>query len=87
MSLINLLERGQQCSRMQIERYVELFKHRHCSQEQLLRMDMIREAAKTLATAILKHTPHFADKMDAIRKLRECLQMANASISLEGFNL
>ena len=44
----------------------------------------IRQAAKDLAMVILNHTPPSADQSAAIRKLRECVQTANASIACQG---
>jgi hypothetical protein len=43
----------------------------------------IRDAAKVLALVIEKCCPPSADRTAAIRKLRECVMTANASIALE----
>jgi hypothetical protein len=50
---------------------------------QKIRYDNIRVAARTLALAIIYNTPSSADQSAAIRKLRECVMTANASIALE----
>lgn len=44
----------------------------------------IRSKALELATLILDSTPRCADQSAALRKLRECVMTANASIALEG---
>lgn len=41
----------------------------------------IRESAKALAHLLDKHVPECADKMAAIRKLREAVMTANAGIA------
>ena len=44
----------------------------------------IRAKAKELAEVIERNTPRCADQSAAIRKLRECVMTANASIALKG---
>jgi hypothetical protein len=44
----------------------------------------IREAAKNLAQVIVNNTPPSADQTAAIRKLREAVMTANASIACQG---
>jgi hypothetical protein len=44
----------------------------------------IREAAKAFAHVIVDNTPPSADQSAALRKLRECVMTANASIVLKG---
>lgn len=44
----------------------------------------IREAAKSLAETIIKHTPPSADQTASIRKLRESVMTANSSIACKG---
>lgn len=44
----------------------------------------IRDAAKSLAEIIVKHTPSSADQTFAIRLLREAVMTANASIACKG---
>lgn len=48
------------------------------------RYEAIREAAKRFAKVIVANTPPCADQSDAIRKLREVVMTANASIALKG---
>ena len=52
--------------------------------DQPKRYEAIREGAKLLATIIVNNTPPCADQTAAIRKLRECVMTANASIALKG---
>jgi hypothetical protein len=66
----------------------ELFTyHPVTSTEQAKRYEAIRDTAKHLAIVILKNTPRSSDQSAAIRKLRECVMTANASIALDGLNL
>jgi len=51
------------------------------------RLQSIRDAAKHLAEVILNNTPPCADQRAAIRKVREAVMTANASIVLGGFGL
>lgn len=44
----------------------------------------IREAAKVFAATILEHSPKCDDQAVAIRKVREAVMSANASIALKG---
>ena len=61
-----------------------IFKYHPPSAEQLPKYETIREAAKQFARVILDNTLPGADQTAAIRKLRECVMTANASIALEG---
>jgi len=47
------------------------------------RYELIRSKARELAIVIIENTPSSADQTAAIRKLRECVMTANASIALE----
>jgi hypothetical protein len=49
--------------------------------EQLVAYNDIRIAGRIFAETINKHCPESADKTAAIRKLRECVMTANASIA------
>lgn len=44
----------------------------------------IRGAAKAFARVLIANTPKSADQTAAIRKLRECVMTANASIACKG---
>lgn len=52
--------------------------------EQLPKYEAIREAGHTLALVIVANTPSSADQTDAIRKVREAVMTANASIACGG---
>lgn len=51
--------------------------------DQPARYEAIRTAAKEFALVLVANTPKSADQTAAIRKLRECVMTANASIALE----
>jgi|SRR5580658_7519021 hypothetical protein len=51
---------------------------------QLPQYAIIRQSAKFFAQIILDNTPPGADQTASIRKLRECVMTANASIALRG---
>jgi hypothetical protein len=51
--------------------------------DQIPRYQAIRDMAKRLAETIVGNTPAGADQTAALRKLRECVMTANASIALE----
>lgn len=44
----------------------------------------IRDAAKVFAEVVLANTPHSPDQTATIRKIREAVMTANASIALKG---
>jgi glycyl-tRNA synthetase beta subunit len=52
--------------------------------DQPQKYERIREAAKQLATVIQDNTPQCADQTAALRKVREAVMTANASIALDG---
>jgi len=54
------------------------------TQEQIQKYLSIREAGKAFAAAILENTPPSADQTVAIRKVREAVMIANASIACGG---
>lgn len=51
------------------------------------RMKVIRDVAKLLAQTIMINCPRCSDRTVAIRKVREAMMTANASIALQGRNL
>ena len=53
------------------------------TEDQQARYRVIRYAALEFARVLVAHCPASADTTVAIRKLRECVQIANASIALE----
>jgi hypothetical protein len=52
--------------------------------EQLPKYQEIREKGLALATAIMENTPSSADQTAAVRKVREAVMTANASIACGG---
>jgi hypothetical protein len=65
---------------IEIER---LFTYHAPNESQKVRYEILRGKAKELALAIEVSCPNSADKSAAMRKLRECIMTANASIALE----
>lgn len=51
--------------------------------DQPARYEAIRAAAKEFALVLVANTPKSADQTAAVRKLRESVMTANASIALE----
>lgn len=49
--------------------------------EQLVKYTVLRDGARAYAEVINKNCPDSPDKTVAIRKLRECVMVANASIA------
>lgn len=62
----------------------EVFSYHRPTEEQIPKYEAIRGAAKEFAKVILHNTPKCADQSAALRKLRESVMTANASIALEG---
>lgn len=65
------------------EEIENVFTYHSPTDEQRQRYQAIRDKAKELAFVILTNTLPCADQSAAIRKLRECVMTANASIALE----
>lgn len=63
----------------------ETFTYHTCDDKAQKRFDDIRQYAKALAYKIEEHCPVSADRSAAMRKLRECVMTAIASIVLEDF--
>lgn len=61
----------------------EWFTYHPPRDDQPERYKAIRSAAKDLARVIEANCPGSADRTAALRKLRECVMTANASIALE----
>ncbi len=61
----------------------EFFTYHKPTATQPARYEALRDKAKELAYLIDAMCPDSADKSAAIRKLRECVMTANASIALE----
>ena len=65
------------------EEIQELFTYHAPKPGQPERYENIRAAAKEFALVLILNTSPSADQTAAIRKLRECVMTANASIALE----
>jgi len=68
-------------SREDIESF---FTYHPPSDAQQVAYTTIRDEAKAFAYVLLANTPPSADQTAAIRKLRECVMTANASIACSG---
>lgn len=62
----------------------DIFSYHSPSPDQLPKYEAIREAAKEFAKVLVANTPASADQTTAIRMLRECVMVANASVALGG---
>ena len=60
------------------------FTYHKPTEEQIPKYQAIREAGKALAEAIRIHCPDSADRSAALRKARESVMTANASIACGG---
>lgn len=60
------------------------FTYHRPTDEQLDRYVNIRDAAREFAGVVLRNTPASADQTVAIRKIREAVMVANASIACDG---
>ncbi len=61
-----------------------IFKYHTPTPEQLPKYEELRAAAKTFAETIVRLTPPCADRVAAIRKVREATFTANSAIALGG---
>ena len=61
-----------------------MFKYHPPEPDQIAKYEAIRAGAKAFAAIILENTPKSADQTASIRKLREAVMTANASIALNG---
>ena len=61
-----------------------LFSHHPPDDDQAARYRRVRNAGRHFADAIVAACPPSADRSDAIRKVREAMMTANASIALNG---
>lgn len=65
----------------------EIFTYHPATEEQRPKYKAVRDAAMHLAATILDACPPCADRTAAIRKVREGVMTANASIALNGLQL
>lgn len=52
----------------------------------LPKFQAVREAGKYFAKVVAQNVPGGQDRLNAVLKIREAVMLANAGISLEGFN-
>lgn len=64
----------------------EWFTYHKPKDDQPERYEKLREGAKAFAELIVELTPEGPDQSVAIRKIREAVMTANASIACEGIN-
>jgi hypothetical protein len=62
----------------------DVFEHHAPTPEQRAKYEELRPAAKEFARVIMALCPPCADRSAALRKLREAVMTANASIALNG---
>lgn len=62
----------------------DLFSYHAPEPDQIPRYENIRAGAKAFAQILVANTPQSADQTASVRKLRECVMTANASIALKG---
>lgn len=68
---------------MKLDELRNIFTYHPPTGDQVIRYQNIRDAALAFAYVVETSCPDSADKSAAIRKLRECVMTANASIALE----
>ncbi len=61
-----------------------IFKYHSPKEDQPQRYERLRASARQFAETILICCPDSDDRTDAIRKVREAVMMANASIAING---
>lgn len=62
----------------------DMFRYHAVEPDQVERYVAVRAAGRAMATAILLNCPKSADRSAAVRKIREAVMTANASIALKG---
>jgi hypothetical protein len=67
-----------------IEEIENWFTYHSPTEPQTVSYSLLRDKAKELAIVIINNTPPSADQTAALRKLRECVMTANASIACQG---
>ena len=74
----------QRSKKMNPDYIEEAFTYHAPTEDQIESMKQIRNIAMDLAHTIVRECPESADRSAALRKLREVVMTANASIVLEG---
>lgn len=68
----------------QIAMLDDVFQYHAPTADQIPKYEKLRAGAKAFARVILVNTPKCADQSAAIRKVREAVMTANASVALQG---
>ena len=67
------------------ENYLDqIFTYHKPNEQQQQQYLAIRNAAKDFARTVINNTPNCADQTAALRKIREAMMVANASVALNG---
>lgn len=66
------------------EKLDDVFSYHKPTEEQVPKYEALRSSAKAFAACILESCPPSADRTASLRKVREAVMTANASIALEG---
>lgn len=61
-----------------------VFSHHHATPKKLADYEAIHDGAKHFAQVILDHVPDCADRLAALRLLREASMLACAAVTLDG---
>ncbi len=61
-----------------------VFSHHHATPEKLATYAALHESAKQFAKVIIERVPEGADRITALRLLREASMMACAGVALDG---
>lgn len=70
---------------MDIEKLLdEVFTYHPPDQQDATKYQRLREAAREFSKVIVENTPACADRMAALRKVREAVMTANAAVALKG---
>lgn len=66
------------------ESLLDIFSYHAPTPDQIPKYEAIRKAALNFSAVVMDNTPGSADQTTAIRKIREAVMTANASIALDG---
>lgn len=61
----------------------ELFRHHPPTEHQIVQYTTIREAGKIFAEIVARNAPFCADRLVALRHIREAVMYTNAAIALQ----
>jgi hypothetical protein len=67
-----------------LDNVVDVFSYHAPEGNDLERYQALRDAARAFAVVILMNCPDTADQQAALRKVREAMMTANASVALDG---